>query len=48
MFWTGEGVVEDEKTWKSYVGVCEGVVPSWDGGGKADRGDVTRNLEKFG
>ena len=36
MFWTGEGVVEDEETWKSYVGVCEGVVPSWDGGGKAD------------
>ena len=34
MFWTGEGVVEDEARWRDYVGVCEGVKPSWADTGK--------------
>lgn len=34
MFWTGEGVVEDRKRWAEYVGVCEGVLPSWAEDGK--------------
>jgi amino-acid N-acetyltransferase len=33
MFWTGEGVVEDQKKWEEYVGVCTSVMPSW-----ADKG----------
>ena len=36
MFWTGEGVVEDEARWADYVGVCRGVVPSWADGTKLD------------
>lgn len=34
MFWTGEGVVEDEAKWREYVGVCRSVVPSWADKGK--------------
>lgn len=34
MFWTGEGVVEDEEKWREYVGVCRSVVPSWADKGK--------------
>jgi len=34
MFWTGEGVVEDEGKWREYVGVCRSVVPSWADKGK--------------
>ena len=29
MFWTTEGVVEDEQTFLDYEGVCRSVVPSW-------------------
>lgn len=29
MFWTTEGVVEDEQTFLDYEGVCKSVVPSW-------------------
>ncbi|KAK4552077.1 Amino-acid acetyltransferase, mitochondrial [Recurvomyces mirabilis] len=36
MFWTGEGVVEDEVKWAGYEGVCRGVGPSWADGGKLD------------
>lgn len=30
MFWTGEGVVEDEARWKDYIEVCKNIEPSWD------------------
>lgn len=33
MFWTGTGVVEDQRKWEEYVGVCTNVTPSW-----ADKG----------
>ena len=36
MFWTGEGVVEDEQKWNDYIGVCRGVLPSWADGKKPD------------
>ena len=36
MFWTGEGVVEDEERWRDYVGVCESVQPTWLDGKKLD------------
>ncbi|KAF2226829.1 hypothetical protein BDZ85DRAFT_287710 [Elsinoe ampelina] len=38
MFWTlpGEDLVLDERRWKDYTAVCEGVVPSWADGKKAD------------
>ncbi|KAF2774411.1 N-acetylglutamate synthase [Teratosphaeria nubilosa] len=34
MFWTGEGVVENEERWRDYVGVCRAIVPTWADGGK--------------
>jgi len=36
MFWTGEGVVEEEERWKDYVGVCRDVAPSWADAKKPD------------
>lgn len=30
MFWTGEGVVENEEKWNDYVEVCRNIAPSWD------------------
>lgn len=36
MFWTGEGVVDDEERWADFVGVCRGVLPSWADGGRPD------------
>ncbi|KAK6437175.1 Amino-acid acetyltransferase, mitochondrial [Oleoguttula sp. CCFEE 5521] len=36
MFWTGGGVVEDEKRWDEYVGVCRAVEPSWMDGKRPD------------
>ncbi|KAK3678409.1 Amino-acid acetyltransferase, mitochondrial [Recurvomyces mirabilis] len=36
MFWTGEGVVEDEVKWAGYEGVCRGVGPSWAEGARLD------------
>lgn len=39
MFWTGEGVVEDERRWREYVGVCESIGPSWADGGKGRKPD---------
>ncbi|EME44026.1 hypothetical protein DOTSEDRAFT_53250 [Dothistroma septosporum NZE10] len=36
MFWTGEGVVENEQKWNDYVGVCREIGPSWADGKKPD------------
>jgi len=29
MFWTGKGIVEDQKRWEDYLGVCSSVGASW-------------------
>lgn len=29
MFWTGEGVVENQERWEDYVGVCRSIQASW-------------------
>lgn len=34
LFWTGEGVLEEEGRWEDYVAVCRAVEPSWADGGK--------------
>ena len=36
MFWTGEGVVENESRWNDYVGVCTNVQPTWADGKRPD------------
>ena len=34
MFWTTEGLVQDERMWRDYVAVCRSVEPSWADGNK--------------
>ena len=29
MFWTGDGIVEDEAKWNDYIEVCRNIDPSW-------------------
>ncbi|KAK4629023.1 Amino-acid acetyltransferase, mitochondrial [Fulvia fulva] len=36
MFWTGEGVVENDQKWNDYVGVCRDIGPSWADGKTPD------------
>ncbi|KAK5129678.1 hypothetical protein LTR08_002970 [Meristemomyces frigidus] len=36
LFWTGEGVVENEEKWEDYVSVCRSVLPSWADGKRPD------------
>ncbi|KAK4499491.1 hypothetical protein PRZ48_010006 [Zasmidium cellare] len=36
MFWTGDGVVENEERWNDYVGVCREIGPSWADGKRPD------------
>lgn len=36
MFWTGDGIVENEERWNDYVGVCREIGPSWADGKRPD------------
>ncbi|KAM3419836.1 Amino-acid acetyltransferase [Cercospora zeina] len=36
MFWTGEGVIENEQKWNDYVAVCSSIKASWADDGKKD------------
>ncbi|CAK1363704.1 unnamed protein product [Cercospora beticola] len=36
MFWTGEGVIENEQKWNDYVAVCSSIQASWAPDGKKD------------